>query len=157
MADLKLIALEQDDLIVFSAHLQDAVLRVADLAWMPRERRFALVANRFNWDIASRKLDRNERRRSALRLEHVLSVQVQGLDLDAKDTVLSLLAIQFEETEAPGGVVTLVFAGDGAIRLTVECVEGEIRDLGGAWKTRRRPSHSIVEDDDGDASYNSES
>lgn len=156
MTDLKLIALDHDDIVVFSAHLQDAILRVADLAWMPRARRFAFVANRFSWDVANSRLDRNERRRVALRFEHVLGVQVQGLDLNAKETVLSLLALQFEETDAPGGVLTLVFAGDGAIRLTVECVEGEIRDLGGSWKTRRRPTHSIVDDDDGDASFNSD-
>lgn len=157
MAELKLIALEQDDLTVLSAHLQDAVLRIGDLAWMPREKRFALVANRFNWDTANNAPDRKERSRAALRFEHVLNAKVQGLDLRASDTVLSLLAIQFEETEAPGGIITLIFAGDGAIQLNVECIEGELRDLGASWKTRSRPTHSILDADDtnsdGDASF----
>ena len=49
MPDLKLIALDADDLAVISAHLQDAVMKVGDLAFLPREKRFAAVANRFDW------------------------------------------------------------------------------------------------------------
>ncbi|HZA01678.1 MAG TPA: DUF2948 family protein, partial [Hyphomicrobiaceae bacterium] len=64
-----------------------------------------------------------------------------GIDLEAKQDVLELLAIQFEETDAPAGAVTLVFAGGGAIRLEVECIEAELRDLGAAWKARCKPEH----------------
>ncbi len=49
MPELKLIALDADDLKVISAHLQDAVLRVGDIAYLPRERRFAALGNRFDW------------------------------------------------------------------------------------------------------------
>jgi len=163
MADLKLIALEAADLPIISAHLQDAVMRVADLAWLPREKRFVLAANRFDWDTASKTQNRNERHRAILRFEHVRSARIQGLDLAAKDTVLSLLAIQFEESDPPGGNVTLIFAGDGAINLDVECIEAELRDLGETWKARSRPSHSITDrpdndeqETDGDASFNSD-
>ena len=49
MAELKLIALDADDLAVISAHLQDAVLKVGDVAYLPREKRFAAMGNRFDW------------------------------------------------------------------------------------------------------------
>ena len=49
MADLKLIALDADDLAVISAHLQDAVLQVGDIAYLPKDKRFAAIANRFDW------------------------------------------------------------------------------------------------------------
>ena len=49
MSELKLIALDAEDLSVLSANLQDAVLRIADIAYLPREKRFAAIANRFDW------------------------------------------------------------------------------------------------------------
>lgn len=148
MTDLKLIAFDEEDLKVVSAHLQDAVVRVGDMAYLPKERRFAALLNRFDWELAAgagdggkrrRKIYR--RRRSALRFERVLAARVQGLDLKAASEVVSLLAIQFEPITAPGGAITLIFAGGPAIRLDVECIEAELKDLGAAWRTQSRPDH----------------
>ena len=119
-----------------------------DLAWLPRDRRFAMALKRFDWDAVAHNPANKERRRAVLRFEHVLSAKIQGLDLRAGDMVVSLLAIDFEETDPPGGVINLVFAGDGAIRLTVECIEGELRDLGASWKTKSTPHHAIVDGSD---------
>ncbi len=149
---LKLMALDEDDLQVMSAHLQDAVLRIGDIAYVPSEKRFAMVANRFDWESASdgnsRKKKGFQRRRSAMRFDRVLGAQLQGIDLKAKNAVLELLAIQFEETDKPEGHVTLVFAGGGAIRLHVECIEAEMRDMGPVWETKLKPEH----EDDGETS-----
>ncbi len=71
----------------------------------------------------------------------MLHAKTLGLDLRDKRRVLSLLAIRFEEKDVPSGVVTLIFAGGGAIRLRVECIEAELRDLGAAWKAARAPDH----------------
>ncbi len=143
---LKLLALDEQDLQVLSAHLQDAVLRVADIAFVPAEKRFAMIANRFDWESASGgKATRKKgfrRRRSALRFERVLGVQLQGMEQNAKSAVLELLAMQFEAEDKPEGFVTLVFAGDAAIRLHVECIEAEMRDLGPVWKTKMKPEHN---------------
>src|SRR5262245_2447684 len=145
MPDLKLIALDAEDLAVISAHLQDAVLKVADLAFLPREKRFAAVANRFDWLDAIEKDGvrdkRYARRRAALRFERVLSAQVQGLDLKNTGATAELLAIGFEPGDPPQGQVTLTFAGGGAIRLNVECIEAELRDLGPMWEARSKPKH----------------
>jgi hypothetical protein len=146
MIELKLLALDTEDLAVISAHLQDAVLQVRDMAYLPKQKRFVALANRFDWTTAV-SLDRKsgkssyERHRSALRFDRVLAAQLLDVDLRAKQQVLELLAIQFQETDAPAGTVTLVFAGGGAIRLTVECIEAELRDLGAAWKARYKPEH----------------
>ena len=145
MTDLKLIALDADDLAIISAHLQDAVLKMGDLAFLPREKRFAAVANRFDWmhaiENGGAKGKRYARRRVALRFERVLGAQVQGLDLKSTVAVAELLAIRFEPGEAPQGLVTLEFSGGGAIRLNVECIEAELRDLGPAWEAKSRPQH----------------
>jgi hypothetical protein len=145
MPDLKLIALDAEDLAIISAHLQDAVMKVGDLAFLPREKRFAAVANRFDWmdaienDATGKK--RYARRRTALRFERVLRAQVHGVDLESKGAVTELLAIHFEPGDLPQGHVILEFADGGAIRLNVECIEAELRDLGPAWEAKSKPRH----------------
>jgi hypothetical protein len=144
MSTLKLIALDADDLKVISAHLQDAVLKVGDMAYVPKERRFAAILNRFDWTTAlGRKPDAATRRQAALRFERVLGAQVSGIDLKAGHEVLELLAAQFEPIapDDPQGHVTLIFAGGGAVRLHVECIESELKDLGPAWQARAVPKH----------------
>lgn len=145
MTDLKLIALDAEDLSVVSAHLQDAVLRVADIAYLKREKRFAAILNRFDWSVAavegSKRKPQEVRRRSGLRFERVLAAQTTGFDLKAKDAVLNLLAIGFEPTEEPEGHVLMLFSGGAAIRLHVECIESELKDLGAAWRALAKPKH----------------
>lgn len=147
MNDLKLIALDAEDLTVLSAHLQDAVVRVADMTYLKGEQRFAAVLNRFDWEQLARpgvkEHERHVRRRAGLRFERVTRAELTGLDQGQKDAVLSLLAISFEPGEAPAGHVTLSFSGGGAIRLTVECIEGELKDLGAAWSAKRKPEHGV--------------
>jgi Protein of unknown function (DUF2948) len=145
MPDLKLIALDAEDLAVISAHLQDAVLKVADVAFLPKDKRFAAIANRFDWAEAleggTAKPQTFARRRTALRFERVMSAKVQGIDLKNQSAVLALLAIAFEPAEAPEGDVTLQFADGGAIKLRVECIEAELKDLGPVWQARSKPQH----------------
>jgi Protein of unknown function (DUF2948) len=145
MADLKLIALDADDLAVISAHLQDAVLKVAELAYLPKAKRFAAMANRFDWlealEDGKGGADGFARRRTALRFERVLGAKVSGIDLKNGSAVLSLLAIRFEPKEAPGGDIVLVFADGGAIRLQVEVIEASLKDLGPIWQAKSKPQH----------------
>jgi hypothetical protein len=144
---LRLIALDEDDLKVISAQLQDALVRIDDLAFLPKERRFAAMVKRFDWlkvvsgDVAAADAPLYERREAALRFERVLSAKYRNLPLDKKAGVEVLLAVDFEPGDAPGGFVNLIFAGGGGIRLEVECIEAEMRDLGTVWRTRNKPEH----------------
>ena len=145
MPDLKLIAFDAEDLAVIAAHLQDAVLRVEDMAYIKADRRFAIVANRFDWVQSAKPPANGERfvrRRAGARIEHVTGAKVSGIDLTNKDQVLSLLTLTFEPREAPYGTITLTFAGGGAVRLEVECIEAALSDLGAAWETRSKPEHA---------------
>jgi Protein of unknown function (DUF2948) len=147
MTDLKLIAFDTDDLAVVSAHMQDAIVRIGDMAYVPRDQRFAAIANRFDWQGALALPDTSgggfERRRTALRVERVTAARFQGVDLKAPDTVLSLLAMTFEPNGPgdPAGAVTLTFAAQARLRLEVECLEIEMTDLGGLWAAKSKPSH----------------
>jgi len=146
MEPLKLIALDEEDLSVVSSLLQDAVLRVADMTYVPAQRRFAAVLNRFDWETAVKEGDKDKnkdfrRRRAALRFDRVFGAQLKNIKPRASERVLSLLAVSFEPKEPPSGHVTLYFSGDASIQLQVECIEAELRDLGPAWRTRSKPNH----------------
>lgn len=142
MTDLKLLALDNEDLAVISAHLQDSVFKVADIAWSPREGQFSIAANRFVWEDAARKRKGFERRRAALVFKRVIAVRSVGVDRNKREEVLSLLAIRFEQKgEGPDGLVELALAGGATIELDVECIEVQLADIGGAWETASKPRH----------------
>jgi hypothetical protein len=144
---LRLMALDTEDLAVLSAHLQDAVLKVRDLSWLPEEKRFVLAMNRFVWEKAQKGswLKREyQRRRSCLHFDRVEAVKSTGIDQEATETVLELLAIRFEPRDSPSGDVLIDFAGGAGIRLSVECLEAQLADLGPAWSTDHAPRHVLT-------------
>jgi hypothetical protein len=134
---LKLVALDAEDLAVVSAHLQDALLRVGDILYLPSERRFVIQTRRFDWE----KPDTPQRRLTCLHFEHVTGVRVRGIEQGNKDAVLNLLAISFVERDAPAGTATLIFAEGGAIQVDLECIEMQMKDLGPVWAAESCPSH----------------
>lgn len=142
---LKLIALDEEDLAVVSAHAQDALVRVGDLAALPRAQRFALALRRFDWEAP----DTPRRRLAALHFERVVSVAARGVDRTEPERVLNLLAVTFMPGDAPAGIVTLAFSGGAALRLGVECLEAQLSDLGAAWEAASRPRHDLDTDPEG--------
>jgi hypothetical protein len=126
---LKLLAFDVDDLDVVSAHLQDAIVKIRNLIWQAEEKRFIAVFHRFAWEeeickiTAGKGRHVSERRLSALRFDRVLTVRASGVDRNRPDDVLALLALRFYASEAPGGTVEFIFAGNPALRLEVECIE----------------------------------
>ncbi len=155
---LRLIARDAADLRVMSALVQDAVLTGADLAYNRRARRFSLLLNRFRWEDRARAGGAGgpvERVRSVLDFGDVQRVTQQGLQPRSGDTVLSLLSIDYAATQAnpepdqPAGPgrVTLVFSGDGAIALDVECLEVHLADVTRPYAapSRRVPAHRLNE------------
>jgi hypothetical protein len=142
MTDLKLLALDADDLSIISAHMQDAVFKVGDLSFSARSGVFSLAANRFVWEKAARATKSFERRRAALGFKRVESVRSIGFDRSKAEEVMSLLAVRYvPKGEGPDGTVELVLAGGGMVALEVECIEAQLADTGGAWETTARPQH----------------
>jgi hypothetical protein len=141
MADpnaLKLLAQDPEDLEVISAAMQDAVLKVGDIAYEAKGRRLTIGFNRYRWEAG-----RGERVRAGLQLGGVLSVQTRKIRRGAREAVLELLAMTFTPGDAPGGVITLSFAGGGDLRATVECVEAVLADVSTPWPTSRKPAHEL--------------
>ena len=143
MSQLKLVALDEQDLQIVSAHMQDAVMKVSDLAFLAGENRFIMPANRFVWENKAGFIRKNnQRRRSLLHFEAVRGVTSTGISRDQPDDVISLLAISFQPAEtAPEGIVELTFSGAAAIRLNVDYIEARLADLGPAWQAGSRPAH----------------
>jgi len=142
---LRLQAFDAEDLALISAHLQDATLRVGDLAFFKDKRRFALVAARFDWPAHAQ--GRLERAAAALHFDAVRAVRHQGVAREKGEAMLALLAILFEpQAGGPEGRVRLVFAGGAEIVLEVDCVEAQLSDLGARWPVSSRPTHALDED-----------
>ncbi|MEZ0172037.1 DUF2948 family protein [Microvirga sp. TS319] len=137
---LRLVALDPDDLAVISTHLQDSLLRVGDIVYLPKERRFAIQTRRYDWEA-----DTPQRRLTCMHFEHVKAVRVRGIDQTDKDAVLNLLAIAFEERDSPSGTATLIFADGGAIQVDLECIEMQMKDTGPVWAAESRPQHEDLQ------------
>jgi hypothetical protein len=76
-----------------------------------------------------------------LRFERVNCCKCRCVNPAGKDAILNLLAVEFVETDPPAGSVTLTFSGGGVLRVDVECLEAELRDLGPSWPAHARPVH----------------
>jgi hypothetical protein len=145
---LKLVALDTDDLDVVSAHLQDAVICVGDVRWRPTEKRLVIGLARFDWEGAQTGHPDYQRRSAALRFERVNSFKCRGVKCGDKTAMLNLLAVSYDESDGAGGIVTLTFSGDAALRLEVECLECELADLGPIWTTTCCPAHDETRSSD---------
>lgn len=129
---LRLRAETAEDLGVLSALVQDAVGQTSEIAWLPKRRRFTLLLNRFRWEDALRAARQSrpyERVRTLLSVESVLRARVSGLDPADRDLIVSLLALDFTESDQGAGQLRILLAGDGEIALDVECIDVTLADV----------------------------
>lgn len=142
-APLNLGALDAEDLKVISSLTQDAVFPASEMRWHQKGARFALLLNRVRWEDTGKTRHAAERVQSVLMFNNVQRVSTQGVAKGDADTILSLLHIEFNETDAPSGDVLLTLAGDGAIRLSVEALEVTLKDVTKPYvaPSRKLPEH----------------
>ncbi len=151
---LRLRAEDEADLQVIGACLQDALAPLADMIWLRDERRFAMVVNRFMWEVPPEPVDAadggeagvvHSRTHGILSFQNVRTVQVRGIDQRRRERLLELLALRAED-----GCVLLEFAGGGTIRLEVDRIDCYLEDVGVPWPTRWRPEHKDEEPEPGE-------
>lgn len=143
---LRLKAEDGEDVTVLSSLVQDAVFPMNEMAWVPSQRRFAVLVNRFRWEdlpSAERRGRAPERVRAVLAFEDVQRVATIGLDRSDSDLVLSVLAVTWLPGEDGAGRFELTLAGDGAIALDVECVNATLQDVTRPYiaPSGKTPSH----------------
>ncbi len=141
---LNLLAEDAEGLGVMSAALQDAVCAIGDIRFEKASRRLTVSLNRFRWEAAAGDKG-GERVRSGLQLGGVLDVKAKKLRRDAPKAILSLMALSFEPGEAPGGVISLAFAGGGELKVEVECLDAVLADVSRPWSTPSRAAHDLSE------------
>ncbi|HCK83254.1 MAG TPA: DUF2948 domain-containing protein [Hyphomonadaceae bacterium] len=138
---LKLRAEDGGDLEIIAAAAQDALVRVSELHFDAKARRFTILMNRFRWEEAGER-GPFERIRAALSFEGVLAVKSRKVRQDAPEALAAVLSLAFKPAnEPPGGAVNLVLAGGGEIAIEVECLDAVLLDMGDPWRTPRRPDH----------------
>jgi len=138
---LKLLAEDAVDLDILAAAAQDALVRVKDISFDKKARRFAAMISRFRWETAGL-TGPFERVRSALSFESVLNAKSRNVRHGSAEALAAILSVAFEpDQEPPGGLVKLLLAGGGEIVLEVECLDALLVDIGPAWPTPRRPDH----------------
>ena len=143
--NLKLIAKTEDDLRVVSAHLQDSIVNVADIASLRKNKIFLMQLNRFMWeDVEKGVFRKNKRIRTVLKFENVLNVVSRNINQVKKDKFLDFLAIETNFTPDNNYEMKIIFAGDAIIRVISEVIEVTLDDQGEAWDTKNKPRHKSL-------------
>ena len=143
--NLKLIARTEEDLRVVSAHLQDSILSVADIANLKKNKIFLMQLNRFMWeDVEKGVFRKNKRIRTILKFENVMNVLSININQLKKDQFLDFLAIETSVTPDNNYEMRIIFAGDSIIRVISEVIEVTLDDQGEAWDTKNKPKHKSI-------------
>ena len=143
--NLKLIARTEEDLRVVSAHLQDSIVSVADIANLKKNKIFLMQLNRFMWeDVEKGVFRKNKRIRTILKFENVMNVLSININQLKKDKFLDFLAIETSITPDKNYEMKIIFAGDALIRVISEVIEVTLDDQGEAWDTKNKPKHNSL-------------
>ena len=143
--NLKLIARTEEDMRVVSAHLQDSIASIADIANLKKNKIFLMQLNRFMWeDVEKGVFRKNKRIRTILKFENVLTVKSRNIEHLKKDKFLDFLAIETNITPDNNYEMKIIFAGDSIIRIISEVIEVTLDDQGEAWDTKNKPKHETL-------------
>tara|TARA_Y100001935_G_C16896242_1_gene309502 strand:+ start:72 stop:515 length:444 start_codon:yes stop_codon:yes gene_type:complete len=143
--NLKLIAKTEEDLKVVSAHLQDSIANVSDIANLKKNKIFIMQLNRFMWEDVERGVFRkNKRIRTILKFENVFKVHSKNINQSKKDKFLDFLTIETIKMPDNNYEMKLVFAGDSVIKIISEVIEVTLDDQGSAWDTKNMPKHKEI-------------
>ena len=143
--NLKLIARTEEDLRVVSAHLQDSIANVSDIANLKKNKIFLMQLNRFMWeDVEKGVFRKNKRIRTILKFENVVKVHSKNITQSKKDKFLDFLTIESNLMPDNNYEMKIVFAGDSILKVITEVIEVTLDDQGDAWETKNMPKHKVI-------------
>ena len=143
--NLKLIARTEEDLRVVSAHLQDSIASISDIANLKQNKIFLMQLNRFMWeDVEKGVFRKNKSIRTILKFENILEVHSKNINQSKKDKFLDFLAIESNIMPDNNYEMKIIFAGDSVIRVVSEIIEVTLDDQGEAWDTKNKPKHKTL-------------
>ena len=142
---MKLIARTEDDLRIVSAHLQDSIASISDIANLKKNKIFLMQLNRFMWeDVEKGVFRKNKRIRTILKFENILKVNSKNINQSKKDTFMDFLAIESNQMPDNNYEMKITFAGDSVIKIISEVIEVTLDDQGEAWDTKNKPKHTTL-------------
>jgi hypothetical protein len=143
--NLKLIARTEEDLKVVSAHLQDSIANVSDIANLNKNKIFLMQLNRFMWeDVEKGVFRKNKRIRTILKFDNVLKILSKNISQLSKNKFLDFLAIETNVTPDNNYEMKIIFAGDSIMKVISEVIEVTLDDQGEAWDTKSKPKHQAL-------------
>ena len=143
--NLKLIAKTEEDIKIVSAHLQDSIVNVFDIAHLEKNNIFLMQLNRFMWeDVEQGVFRKNKRIRTVLKFENVLKVFSKNINQKKKDNFLDFLAIATIKMPDNNYEMKITFSGDSIIKIIAEVIEVTLDDQGEAWETKNKPKHEVI-------------
>ena len=143
--NLKLIAKTIEDLRVVSAHLQDSIVNVSDMANLKKNKIFLIQLNRFMWeDVEKGVFRKNKRIRTILKFENVIKAYSKNINQSKGNKFLDFLAIETNQMIDNNYEMKIVFAGDSIIKIVAEAIEVTLDDQGDAWDTKNIPKHKLI-------------
>ena len=143
--NLKLIARTEEDLKVISAHLQDSIVNISDIANLEKNKIFLIQLSRFMWeDVEKGVFRKNKRIRAVLKFENVIKVHSKNINQTKKDKFLDFLTIETNVMPDNNYEMNIVFAGDSIIKVISEVIEVTLDDQGNAWDTKNMPKHKVI-------------
>ena len=143
--NLKLIARTDEDLRVISAHLQDSITSIENIANLKKNKIFLMQLNRFMWeDVEKGVFRKNKRIRTILKFENVIEVNSKNISQKNKDKFLDFLAIESSQMPDKNYEMKLIFSGDSIIKIVSEVIEVTLDDQGEPWDTKNKPKHKTL-------------
>lgn len=137
---LRLRAETQEDLVVISSALQDAILKVGEIVYNNRGRFMTIRLSRFKHEQDQKA----ERVQTGLRIDSILNIKSRALDRADPEAYAVLLSMRFEpstENGDPSGLIHLILAGGGELAIKVECIDVILADTKEVRETDKLPVH----------------
>ena len=129
---MKLNAIDTEELKIIATVLQDGLIEVSDVKYLPSIRTFIVMITRFMWEekIVNKT---NNRTKAVLVFEDVLAVHSRNIDQMNKTKVLELLTFNFYNNKSKNIEIELLFNNDATIKLETEVVQAKLEDQGEPW------------------------
>lgn len=143
---LRLKAEDAEDLSVIAACLQDALVPLTEMVFLPDEHRFLAAFTRFRRECLAdpSACDGLTQCQSALTFNHVESVKHHGVDPRLGGVKLEFLTMVAEPGDDGSVTVILIFAGDMALRLRMGGIAATLCDFGEPWPATTTPRHELA-------------
>jgi hypothetical protein len=143
---LRLKAVDAEDLSVVAACLQDALIPLREMVYLPDERRFLAAFTRFRRECLADPTcaDGLTQCQSVLTFNGVEGVKHHGIDRRFGGVKLEFLTMVAQPADDGCASVILLFAGDMALHLRVRGIDATLCDFGEPWPAAAAPRHELA-------------